>query len=124
MTIAKKFSTMTCAAVALAMTTASVGATPFKCGGYEVRSDTVTTAPDFRRSNVPTCDGRYVSGFQIIGSGVQWFTTADNADECFDVDVTVLPDGFDIFDNDSVSEYLGIGDIDFYRRTFTACKVV
>lgn len=120
--ITKTLSKVTIAALALAITGTSVVAGPYRCGGTKLVSETTTTGPDFRRSNVPTCDGRFVSGFQVIGSSVDWYTTSDNAGECFNVDVTVLPDGFDMFDNDTVSEYLGVENIDFYRRVFVECK--
>ena len=66
-------------------------------GGKKVRTlrpDRYTTAPDLIPSNVPTCDtSKFVSGFQIIGNGeINYYADYSKRDECFNVDVTILPE--------------------------------
>ena len=59
-----------------------------------LRPDRYTTAPDLIPSNVPTCDtSKFVSGFQIIGNGeINYYADYSKRDECFNVDVTILPE--------------------------------
>merc|ERR1711916_375073 len=84
--------------------------------GYKLKADKQTIAPDLRRSNVPTADGRFVSGFQVIGGGeIKWYTDAINANEQFAVDVEILPDGVNSFDLAGAADCLGY-DVDTYRR--------
>lgn len=79
--------------------------------------DQYTTAPDLIRSNVPTCGGDFVSGFQVIGNGgISWYADAHHADRCFDRDVTFLPADISAYDMDAVIEYLGLPSIDVFRR--------
>ena len=66
-------------------------------GGKKARTlkpDSYTTAPDLIPSNVPTCDtSKFVSGFQIIGNGeIKYYADYAKRDECFNVDVTILPE--------------------------------
>ncbi len=74
-----------------------------------------TSAPDLRRSNVPTCDGNFVSGVQVIGNGIKWYPDAIHAGECFNVDVEFLPSGVSAYDLDAVAAFLEI-EVDIYRR--------
>ena len=76
-----------------------------------------TSAPDFIPSNVPTCSGsEFVSGFQIVGGGkISWYVDHRHAGKCFNVDVTVLPEGVSSWDVEAVLEMLG-GNYDVYRR--------
>jgi len=91
-----------------------------KCTSTSLKSDTLTLAPDLIISNVPTCDGDFVSGFQIIGGGgVEWYADAHHAGTCFDVDVTFLPEGVSAYDMDAVLDYLGDRDVDVFRMTDT-----
>ena len=77
------------------------------CSATKLVADSLTSAPDLIRSNVPTCDGRFVSGFQIISSPIQWYADAHHAGECFNMDVTFLPPDVSAYDLDAVVEYLG-----------------
>ena len=84
--------------------------------GYKIKADTQTIAPDLRRSNVPTTDGRFVFGFQVIGGGeIKWYTDSENANEPFAVDVEILPDNVKSYDLVGIAEFLGY-DVDTYRR--------
>lgn len=83
-----------------------------------LRPERQTLAPDLIPSNVPTCSGStFVSGFQIVGNGqIDWYVEARKADNCFDVPVTVLPEGLRIYDTAGILAYLGLTDVDVYTR--------
>lgn len=80
-----------------------------------LKVDKQTSAPDLRRSNVPTCDGRFVSGVQVVGNGIKWYPDAMHAGECFNVDVEFLPTGVRAHDLEAVADFLEI-EVDIYRR--------
>ncbi len=90
------------------------------CNETSFKLEKQTSAPDFRRSNVPTCDGRFVSGFQILGDGITWYADAIHANECFNMDVEFLPADVSALDTDSAVEYLGF-EVDVYRRVEKSC---
>ena len=75
-----------------------------------------TLAPDLIPSNVPTCSGsKFVSGVQVLGNGgIQWFVENSKKDECFNVDVTVLPEGVSAKDMSAVMAALGSSNFDVY----------
>jgi len=106
--------------VSLAIATAAQSAPRPACNETSYKLEKQTSAPDFRRSNVPTCDGRFVSGFQILGDGIKWYADAIHANECFDVDVEFLPADVSALDTDSAVEYLGF-EVDVYRRVDKIC---
>lgn len=85
--------------------------------GRVMRPDRYTLAPDLIPSNVPTCGGsKFVNGFQILGGGeISWFVEHSKKDECFDVDVTVLPEGVSAKVISEVLVALGSSDFDIYR---------
>ena len=74
-----------------------------------LRPASYTSAPDLIPSNVPTCSGsKFVSGVQVLGNGgIQWFVEHSKKDECFNVDVTVLPEGVSAKDMSAVLAVLG-----------------
>ena len=75
-----------------------------------------TSAPDLIPSNVPTCSGsKFVSGVQVIGNGgIKWYVEHSKKDECFDVDVTVLPEGVSAKEMAEVLAALGSSNFDIY----------
>jgi len=75
-----------------------------------------TLAPDLIPSNVPTCSGsKFVSGFQIVGGGeISWYVDNSKKDECFDVDVNILPEGVNAKDMAAVLALLNQA-LDVYR---------
>lgn len=83
-----------------------------------LQPDAYTTAPDLIASNVPTCSGAdFVSGFQIVGGGkITWYVEHSKKDECFDVDVTVLPEGVSAKNTDDILSFFGTSDFDTYVR--------
>lgn len=89
-----------------------------KAGVTGLRPAAYTTAPDFVPGNVPTCLGsKFVSGFQIRGGGqITYYTDAKNADECFNLNVEILPVGISSRDIVAVLEYLGNPELDVYSR--------
>lgn len=82
-----------------------------------MRPDRYTTAPDLIPSNVPTCNGsKFVNGFQILGGGeIKWFVEHSKKDECFDMNVTVLPEGVSAKVISDVLAALGSSNFDVYR---------
>lgn len=82
-----------------------------------MRPDRYTLAPDLIPSNVPTCSGsKFVNGFQILGGGeISWFVEHSKKDECFDLDVTVLPEGVSAKVVSEVLAALGSSNFDVYR---------
>ena len=82
-----------------------------------LRPDAYTLAPDFIPSNVPTCSGsKFVSGFQILGGGkISWYADASKKDECFDGDITFLPEGVSAKDVAAVLAHLGNPELDVFR---------
>ena len=95
------------------------------CVAVAYKPDKQTSSPDLFRTNVPTCDGRFVSGFKIVGNGgATWYADAHHANECFNMDVTFLPAGVSAYDMDEVQEYLGDEvDVDVWRRVeVVTCK--
>ena len=107
------------AAVTLSAGVASAG---WYCYGTSLKADRMTLAPDLIPSNVPTCDGDFVSGFQIVGGGaIEWYADAHHQDRCFDVQVTFLPEGVSAYDMDSVLVYLGERDLDVFKLTRDIC---
>ena len=112
----KKAFTLAVGAV-LAIAASSQAASAFYiCHGASLKADEMTLAPDLIPSNVPTCDGDFVSGFQIVGGGgIEWYADAHHQDRCFDVQVTFLPEGVSAFDMDAVLDFLGDRDLDVFR---------
>lgn len=82
-----------------------------------LRPDDYTLAPDLNPSNVPTCSGsKFVNGFQIVGNGqIKYYTEASKQNECFDVDVTFLPEGVSAKDMTDILTALGTSNFDIYR---------
>ena len=81
-----------------------------------MRPDNYTLAADFIPSNVPTCDtSKFVSGFQIIANGeVKYYADYAKRDECFNVDVTILPEDVSAKDIEEVLAWLD-QTLDVYR---------
>ena len=119
----KKFAKLAVPAIAAMSLVALAGTAQsgYICTGSTLKADKTTLAPDLIRSNVPTCDGKFVAGFQIIGSTIEWYVDASKADECFNMDVTVLPEGVSAYEMDEILEYLGDRDLDVFRPTEVLC---
>ena len=90
-------------------------ATP-EVASKSLRPAAYTSAPDLIPSNVPTCSGsKFVSGVQVLGNGgIQWYVEHSKKDECFNVDVTVLPEGVSAKDMSAVMAALGSSNFDVY----------
>ena len=88
---------------------ASSGSGSTSSSTKSLRPASYTSAPDLIPSNVPTCSGsKFVSGVQVLGNGgIQWFVEHSKKDECFNVDVTVLPEGVSAKDMSAVLAVLG-----------------
>jgi len=116
------FAAKTIAAASLATFVATTAiAVPASCGSA-LKADQTTLAPDLIRSNVPTCEGDFVSGFQVIGNGgIAWYADAMHADRCFNVDVTFLPADISAYDMDAIQEYLGIEVDVFTTQEISDC---
>ena len=90
---------------------------PLFCHSATLKADKISLAPDLIPSNVPTCDGDFVSGFQIVGGGaIEWYADAQHQDRCFDVDVTFLPEEVSAYDIEAVLEFFGDRELDIYGR--------
>lgn len=73
------------------------------------RPTSYTIAPDLLPSNVPTCSGsKFVNGVQVLeNGGITWYVEHTKKDECFSVDVTVLPEGVSAKDINAILAVLG-----------------
>jgi hypothetical protein len=105
----------------VAVTACTGGAFPLNFSVDLTRARTLrpvryTLAPDLIPSNVPTCSGsKFVSGFQIVGGGeISWYVDNSKKDECFDVDVNILPEGVNAKDMAAVLALLNQA-LDVYR---------
>lgn len=103
-------------AASLSLMAMQAVATPAICSSSGLAPESYTLAPDLIVSNVPTCDGAFVSGFQILSNPVEWYVDAHHADRCFNMDVTFLPEDVSAYDEDAVSEFLGDRKVDFFKR--------